>query len=320
MDLAHIHLLLNHWPVIGAFIGLGLFLISLIANSNDLKQASLALFVLLALLAIPTYMSGNVAQDVLRGTEGLSDEVIRTHEGAAMVALIFIEITGLVALVGLWQFSRQSGPLPAPVARWNSPVVLLLSIATVVCMSIAGNTGGAIHHPEIGQTTSLVGTIGASIVPAVSHFATGYSRWIWPLLETVHFLGLILIVAAIGGLNLRLLGFFKQLPVAPLHRLLPWGILGVAVNIVTGVFFFVGMPYFYVYNLTLYLKIGAMTLAGITLILFNCTSAFRAWASLGAGDDPPVFAKLIAASSLLLWLLVIVFGRYLPFTEGSLMP
>ena len=41
MDLTHIHLLLNHFPTIGTIIGGGLFLVSLIAKSDDLKRASL---------------------------------------------------------------------------------------------------------------------------------------------------------------------------------------------------------------------------------------------------------------------------------------
>src|SRR5262249_28667366 len=149
-------------------------------------------------------------------------------------------------------------------------------------------------HAEIfgGQEpVTTIGSIGTRLLPAASYFATGYSRWVWPILETLHFLGLILIVAAIGALNLRLLGFWKEMPVAPLHRLLPWGIVGFVINIVTGMLFFVGMPFFYAFNLTVYFKMVAIVIAGGTLVLFYCTSAFRAWANLGPGEDPPTFAR-----------------------------
>jgi|SRR5437867_4868960 len=321
MNLAHIHLLLNHWPIIGSFIAFALFLVSLIANSDDLKQTSFASFGLIALLSIPTYMSGNVAHEVLKGSAGLSQALIETHQGAALLAFVFMELTGAVALIGLWQFSRMSRPLPVPVARWNSPAVLVLSIITVGLMAVTGNTGGAIRHPEIlsGQeTASIVGAIGAKIVPATSYFVTGYSRWVWPILETLHFLGLILIVAAIGALNLRLMGFLKEFPVAPLHRLLPWGIAGLVLNIATGMLFFVGMPFFYAYNPVFYAKMVSVVVAGATLLLFCCTGAFRAWAKLGPGENPPAFARLIAASSLFLWILIIVLGRYIPLTQESL--
>jgi uncharacterized membrane protein len=321
MNLPHVHLLLNHWPIIGAFVGLLLFLVAFFANSDDLKQASLAFFTLIALLAIPTYTSGDVANEVLKTSTALPKELINTHQGAALLSLIFIEITGAVALIGLWQFSRMSRPAPAAVARWNFALVLLLSIVTAGLMTVTGNTGGAIRHPEIlsgHDAASTVGAIGSRIVPLTAYFVTEFSRWIWPALETLHFLGLILIVAAIGGLNLRLLGFVKDLPVAPLHRLLPWGIAGFVINIITGILFFIGMPFFYAWNPLFHLKMATVVVAGATLVLFNCSSAFRSLAKLGPGEDPPATAKFIAASSLFLWLVIIVLGRYLPLTQESL--
>ena len=321
MYLAHIHLLLNHWPIIGSFIGLGLLLAALVAHSDHLKQASLALLSLIALLAIPTYMSGNAAEEMLAAVSGVSAASIQTHQGAALLALVFMEITGAVALLGLWQFSRISRLPPGPLARWNMTAVLLFSIVTVGLMAITGNTGGGIRHPEIlsgEESVSIVGTLGSEIVPLLRYWVIDYSRWVWPIVETFHFLGLILIVAAVGVLNLRLLGFLKQLPVAPLHRLLPWGIAGFIVNVITGLLFFVGMPYFYVFNLNLHFKMLAISLAGAHLLLFYCTGAFRTWAHLGPGEDAPPFARFVAASSMILWLAIIVLGRYLPFTEEYL--
>jgi hypothetical protein len=285
MNLTHIHLLLNHWPIIGSFIGLGLFLVALMANSDEVKQASLALFAFLALLAIPTYMSGDVANEVFKNsTSPLPAPLVKTHQGAAMIALIFLELTGAASVIGLWGFSRMSRPTAKPVARWSSTLVLILALATVSLMAIVA----------------------------------GYSRWVWPILETLHFVGLILIVAAIGALNVRLLGFAREIPIAPLHRLLPWGIAGFVINIITGMMFFVGMPFFYAYNIVMYYKMVAMVLAGGTLLFFYCTGAFRTWAELGPGEEAPTFAKVIAASSLFLWIAVIVLGRYIPLTEGSL--
>jgi hypothetical protein len=321
MNLPHVHLLLNHWPIIGAFVGLLLLLVAFFADSDDLKQASLAFFTLLALLAIPTYTSGDVANEVLKASTPLPRELVNTHQGAALLSLIFIEITGAVALIGLWQFSRMSRPAPGPIARWNFAILLLLSIVTAGLMTVTGNTGGAIRHSEIffGQdAASTIGALGSKIVPLTASFVTEFSRWVWPALETLHFLGLILIVAAIGGLNLRLLGFVKDLPVAPLHRLLPWGIAGFVINIITGILFFIGMPFFYAWNPLFHLKMAAVVVAGATLVSFNCTSAFRSLAKLGPGEDAPAAAKFIAASSLFLWFAIIVLGRYLPLTQESL--
>jgi sulfite exporter TauE/SafE len=106
MDLTHIHLLLNHFPTIGYIIGGGLFLLSLIAKSDDLKRASLVILLGIALIAIPTYMSGNGAADAIKSLPGVSKSLIETHEGAALVAMGFMLFTGGFAWLGLWQFRR----------------------------------------------------------------------------------------------------------------------------------------------------------------------------------------------------------------------
>ena len=64
MDLSptHLHLLLNHFPIIGFVIGLTLFVAALYAKSDHLKQAALVIFVGVAIITIPTYASGNAAQ------------------------------------------------------------------------------------------------------------------------------------------------------------------------------------------------------------------------------------------------------------------
>ena len=126
MDLAHVHLLLNHFPTIGMIIGGGLYLFSLLTKSDDLKRASLIVLVGISLIAIPTYMSGNGAQDALvKALPGVSKSLIEAHEGAALVALGFMEFTGAFAWLGLWQFRRLTR-----IPNWNLAVILLLTLVT----------------------------------------------------------------------------------------------------------------------------------------------------------------------------------------------
>ena len=317
MNLAHFHLLLNHWPIIGTFIATGLFIVALLARSNDQKQVTLALFALIALMAIPAYLTGHIAEDLLRAEPGVSRSLMATHQGAALLAFIMLEITGALAWAALWHYRRAAHP-----PGWIMTTVLVCSLATVGLMTVAGNTGGAIRHPEIltgEETASIVGTLGSRLNASIEYVVTGSNRWIWPGLETLHFLGLALLFGATGVLNLRLLGFYKQLPAGPFHRFIPWGMAGLAINVVTGLLFFLGMPFFYVYNADFLFKIAAIVLAGATLLL-HCTSAFRSCEHLEAGQDAPLSAKLLAASSIVLWIAVIVLGRYMPLFEDTLDP
>jgi len=316
VNLAHVHLLLNHWPIIGTFIGLALLVVSLATRSKDIRQASYGVFAFMALVAIPTYLSGNAAADATKNLN-LPASLVDSHEGAALMALIFMGITGMFALYGLWTF-RQNPEGSSPQSSRCLAAVLILAIATSVFMSVAGNTGGNIRHPEVvaaQDTPSAIAGMGAGLILSLRYFVIDYSRWVWPILEDLHFIGLILIMGTVGLLNVRVLGFLKVLPVGPLHRLLPFGIAGVVINVITGVLFFIGMPYFYVQNLYFQAKVIVILLAGGNLLLFYCTGIFRKWDEVGAKGDAPAFAKLVAAASLILWLAVIVIGRYIPIGE-----
>ena len=76
MTLAHLHLVLNHFPIIGTVIGLGLFLISLFGKNQDLKRAGLIVLAFTALITLPAFFSGVGAQGAIKGTAGVSPALI----------------------------------------------------------------------------------------------------------------------------------------------------------------------------------------------------------------------------------------------------
>ena len=149
-------------------------------------------------------------------------------------------------------------------------------------------------------------------VKVVSPFM--HSRWGWPICETVHFLGLSLLVGAIGMFDLRLLGMAKRVPIAALHRLIPWGILGFIINVITGAMFLVTEPVEYIYNPSFHFKMLFIALAGFNILVFYLT-VFRKAKALAPGTEAPRSAKVIASASLFLWIGVMVWGRMLTFTR-----
>src|SRR5256885_16681082 len=106
--LAHIHLLLNHLPTVAFSIALGLFVVALYTKSDHMKRISLGLFLIIALLSIPVYMTGKAAQSAIKDQPGVSAVLTETHQDAALLAIAFMEITGILAWLGLWQFRRIS--------------------------------------------------------------------------------------------------------------------------------------------------------------------------------------------------------------------
>lgn len=145
---------------------------------------------------------------------------------------------------------------------------------------------------------------------AIGHFVAS-NVVLFPLLETLHFIGLALLVGGIGILDLRVLGIGKGLFVKPLHKLLPLVFVGFGINLVSGVLFFLADPVGYGNNTAFRVKMVLILLAGLNALWFEFAVAKQlpAW---GAEADAPAQAKLICALSLGLWAGIIVAGRMMP--------
>ena len=139
-----------------------------------------------------------------------------------------------------------------------------------------------------------------------------HSRWGWPAAESIHFLGLSLLVGCITLFDLRLLGMAKRIPIAALHRLIPWGLAGYGINVVSGLAFLMTEPDQYIYNPAFQFKLLFMAVAGFNALAFYLL-AYRASTAPGAAAEAPRSARIIAATSLCMWIAVIVCGRLLTF-------
>ena len=137
-------------------------------------------------------------------------------------------------------------------------------------------------------------------------------HWTWPICESLHFVGLSMLIGAIGIFDLRLIGIGKKIPIAALHRLIPWGIGGYLLNITTGSMFLMTEPDQYIYNPSFHFKILFMMVAGLNVLAFY-SSVFWKVRVLPPGVDTPLSAKLIGAVSLSMWIGVIIAGRLLTF-------
>jgi hypothetical protein len=308
MNLTHLHLLLNHFPTVGTIVAIGLFLVSLIAKNDDLKRTSLGVFFVIALISLPTYVSGNAAQAAIKGKEGVSEVLMARHQDAALLAFVFMQITGLVAWFGLWQYRRW-----LRLASWNLVAVLVLSAVTFGLMAWAANIGGEIRHPEIRAAEEVTDGTPNSVAASIGMFVVGHP-WVWPTSETLHFIGLGLLFGVVLVVNLRMLGMMKSVSFAVLHGFLPLGIFGFGINAVTGMLFFIATPEQYTQNVAFYWKLIFMLLAGVNVLYFTVVD--EPWA-LEAGDDAPLSAKLAAGSAIFLWVGVMYCGRMLPFIGNS---
>jgi hypothetical protein len=146
--------------------------------------------------------------------------------------------------------------------------------------------------------------------------------WLWPLCEIIHFIGMSLLIGAVGILDLRVLGLGKGLPIARLEALVPLGIAGFAANAVTGTLFIIANPdggaNAYLLNLAFQIKILLIFIAGLNAVAFYVTGISGKLAKLGPADEASIDAKLIAGFSLALWIGVIIFGRLIMYNDTLL--
>jgi hypothetical protein len=148
---------------------------------------------------------------------------------------------------------------------------------------------------------------------SLHHFIAAYGQWLWPALQCIHYLGFSLLLGTVGLFDLRVLGLARQVSPAKLHRLIPFGIAGFAINLLTGIVFFFGFPEQYFYNPSFQLLVTFVLLAGINAGLFYVTPAYAEVNRLEPGDDAPIRAKLMAGTSLSCWVAVLVCGRLITF-------
>ena len=306
MDTTHLHLLLNHVPTIGFVVALGFYIVSFIGKSDHVKQASLALMVGIAFLTIPTYVTGNAAWEHIQSMDDMRQSAAETHEGAAFLALVAIQVTGALAFLGLWSM-RRTGSL----SHAATGVIFIFASISFVLVAGAANLGGEIRHTEIRPPEESVTAIGP-LARTVGNYVRD-TPWTWVTAETLHFVGLTILIGVLAIVNLRLLGFMKNVSPNLLMRLLPWGMIGFAMNTLTGMLFFIAAPQQYQDNPAFYWKLIFLMLAGTNVLYFTFDHGWQ----VESGRQAPSLSKVLAVSALFLWVGVMYWGSMLPFIGNA---
>jgi hypothetical protein len=152
MNWVQAHLVLNHLPVVGTWIGAGLLAWGLLTRKEDVRRAALGLLAMVALSAVPAFFSGIGAEERVAELPGISSAEISDHEAAAVVALAGCMLLGVVAVAALL-VSRRRQAVPA---GWLATVLCLALLCSAI-LAQAAHLGGMIRHPEIrgGPAQSL---------------------------------------------------------------------------------------------------------------------------------------------------------------------
>lgn len=140
------------------------------------------------------------------------------------------------------------------------------------------------------------------------------SEWLFPTIETVHVLALVLVVGSISLVDLRLLGLAnKQRSVSELTaEALPWTWCAFAVAAIAGLLLFASKAVTYYQDLPFRLKMLCLLLAAANMLVFHLVTA-RGQTAWDQGPPPPR-VKLAGGLSLALWIIIVAAGRWIGFT------
>lgn len=150
MDAAHFHLIVNHFPLVLLFVGLILLAAGMTFKKFPFTHAAYVVLILAGLFAVPTFLSGEPAEDILEKTPGFSKTLVHDHEEAAEVTLVIVIATSVLALGALiLSLTKKLEP------KILKLLLLVLGLVALITTGRTNNLGGKIAHPELRSTQSL---------------------------------------------------------------------------------------------------------------------------------------------------------------------
>ncbi|MEC5156703.1 hypothetical protein [Chryseobacterium sp. MP_3.2] len=144
MDELHLHLVVNHLPIIFPIVGIIILLIGIFTKSEVTKRNAYIIFVLGAITSVAAMVTGDNAENFATKIAGFSENLIEKHEEVSEIFAILTYVLGAISILSLIGSLRNS------VLSKFSPLVV--GILTIICLFFAqrvGTSGGVIRHTEI---------------------------------------------------------------------------------------------------------------------------------------------------------------------------
>ena len=151
MNDAHLHLLVNHFPIIGTIFGLGILISGMLFKNNSIKNTAYVLFIVAAIFSAFSMGTGEGAEELVEDLPNIGKQIIHEHEEIAEKFAIIMYATGLFGLLSLYTSIKNH-----KLAKTISYVTLALAIFAAVFAKSVGTTGGEIRHTEIRANSGAV--------------------------------------------------------------------------------------------------------------------------------------------------------------------
>jgi uncharacterized membrane protein len=144
MNDAHLHLVVNHFPIIGTIFGLGILITGILLKNNIIKNVSYVIFIVAAIFAFISMSTGEGAEELVEDMPDIGKQIIHEHEELAEKLALVLYLLGAVSLLGLYTNIKNHSK-----ARLTSFLVLVIAVIGVVLAKSVGTSGGEIRHTEI---------------------------------------------------------------------------------------------------------------------------------------------------------------------------
>lgn len=144
MNDAHLHMVVNHFPIIGTILGLGILIASIILKNKTVQNVGYCLFIIAAIFGAVSMSTGEGAEEIAENLPEVTHQIIHEHEEMAEKLIIFLYVLGVTSIVGLYFNLKKHSK-----ASIVSYLVAIISLISVYLAKETGTTGGEIRHTEI---------------------------------------------------------------------------------------------------------------------------------------------------------------------------
>ena len=144
MNDAHLHMVVNHFPIIGTILGLGILIVGIILKNNSVKNTAYALFIVAALFALASIATGDGAEELVEDMPNIGKRIIHEHEEIAEKLAIVLYLLGAISILGIVLNLKNHSK-----AKFISFVAVIVAIVGAYLTILAGTSGGEIRHTEI---------------------------------------------------------------------------------------------------------------------------------------------------------------------------
>lgn len=144
MNDAHLHMVVNHFPIIGTILGSGILLAGILFKNNTVKNVAYVLFVVAAVFAAVSMGTGEGAEEMVEDMPTVGHDIIHEHEEIAEKLALSLYVLGVVSLFGLYANIKKISQ-----AKLAAILTLVISVIAIYFAQLTGTTGGEIRHTEI---------------------------------------------------------------------------------------------------------------------------------------------------------------------------